>query len=114
LLGRGEESIIGHSRDYDFQLQPQTLAQIAQEFSLDQLALGGLCPPLGFAAMFTQSPQFGFIATCATGPQPAVQETVHRQVGITPDRRSEMAVSVARQGVVAFFIWIVSCLFETA
>src|SRR6202042_369120 len=87
---------------------------VGQELGLDQLALSYLGAALGAAAMGAKRCQFRGVAGTAAGPEPAVQEAMDGEVGITADWRGEVAIVFTGQRKMPFFLGTVSCLLQAS
>ena len=76
------------------------LFEVGEQLDPDQLALGGLGPALGARAVLAQHDQLVMVAARLLPLEPGDQLAMDLQVGIAADRRGEVAVVLAGQGVV--------------
>ena len=72
--------------------------------SLVSVAFGGLGPLLAVGPVAAQRHQLVVVVARLGLGENRIQQPVDRQVGIAADGRGEMAVALAGQGVVAFFL----------
>ena len=88
--------------------------QVGQQLDPDQLALGGLGPPLGPRAVLAQDEQLVDVAPRLLALEQRDELAVDLQVGIAADRRGEVAIVVAGQGVMPLVLGRVDRLLQAA
>ena len=96
-----EEAEVLDADDDGVERLADVVLQVGQELDLDQLALGGLGPALGPRAVLGQDDQLVDVALGLLAVEDRGELAVDLEVGIAADRRGEVAVVLAGQGVVA-------------
>ena len=93
---------------------PRRFAQVRQQLQLDQFALGHLRPAFHLAAMIAQHRQLRHIAARPASLDRHAEQAMYGQIRIAANRRGEMAVILAGQGVVIVLDRAVHGLLEAA
>ena len=79
----------------------ESFLEVSQKLDSDQIALGGFGPAFGAGAVLAQGKQLVVVAAGLLPLEPGDQLAMDLQVGIAPDRRGEVAVVLACQGISA-------------
>src|SRR5262249_1104310 len=101
LEAHREETVVRHAGDDSIHLRSDLVAEELQEFDLDELGLGGFGSPFHLAAMIAQDHQLFSVRGRSPRTEPSANESMHRQVRITTDGRSKVAVVFGGESIVA-------------
>ena len=109
-----EEAEVLDADDHRVEGLADAALQVGQQLDLDQLALGRLGPALGPRAVLGQDGQLVVVAGGLLAFEERHELAVDLEVGVAADRRGEVAVVVAGQGVVPLALGGVDGLLEAA
>lgn len=112
-LGRlGVESVLGHAGDDGVHLGADPLAHVDEQLVLDQLALRHLRPAFHLRAVLAQNDQLAVVALRMPLLEDAIEQAVDDEVRIPANRRREVAVILACQGVMLLLLRTVRRLLQ--